>query len=303
MHWLRPSYTLSQLFRRDPFRSVAFCHGPFAAPLSVYSLLRSHDSHQTNDNQQQQQQQQQQQSACSSAQTQVQDNRNDSWLEKRRRHKQRLHHLRFHHDPLSLFDSISPFSSPLTSLLSQPSPFWPGFGRTVPDMTVDFFSTPSTYSVHAAVPGLDKRDIKVTVEDGVLKIEAERREERKERSPTAASSSSIPVSGQQSSAAQATPEQGSTAAADRGSASAGSAASTASADGSAGEKAEEAQDRDESVDYHHVESYYGRVERSLALPEDADADRLTARYENGVIKIDIPRLAQHKKQPRRIDIQ
>jgi len=155
------------------------------------------------------------------------------------------------------------------------------------------FSTPTSYSLHAAVPGLDKNDIKITVEDGVLHIEAERREEKRERRPTAAQGQSTAQAGKDSTSADASKGSGST------SASSSTAVSSASAD-----SAVKSSDADSGeVDYHHIESFYGKVERSLALPEDASVDGLTARYENGVIKIEIPRLAEHKKEPRRVEIQ
>lgn len=50
---------------------------------------------------------------------------------------------------------------------------------------VDIVENKGNYTIHAELPGLDKKDVKVTVEDGVLTISgeksAEKREEKKDR--------------------------------------------------------------------------------------------------------------------------
>jgi len=55
--------------------------------------------------------------------------------------------------------------------------------------------------------------------------------------------------------------------------------------------------------YSYIESVYGQVQRSFTLPEDVDASGLTAKYEDGVIKIHIPRTPQQKTQKQRISLQ
>lgn len=49
-----------------------------------------------------------------------------------------------------------------------------------------------------------------------------------------------------------------------------------------------------------VERRYGRFERSVTLPEYADAERIEARCEHGVLTIEMPRTAQSRR--RRIEI-
>jgi len=61
-------------------------------------------------------------------------------------------------------------------------------------------------------------------------------------------------------------------------------------------------DRDDGH-YSYIESVYGQVQRSFTLPEDVDAGGLTAKYEDGVIKIHIPRIPQQKTQKQRISLQ
>jgi len=55
--------------------------------------------------------------------------------------------------------------------------------------------------------------------------------------------------------------------------------------------------------YSYIESVYGQVQRSFTLPEDVDAGGLSAKYEDGVIKIHIPRIPQQKAQRQRISLQ
>ena len=40
------------------------------------------------------------------------------------------------------------------------------------------------------------------------------------------------------------------------------------------------------------ETFYGKFERSLALPQGVEADKIAARYENGVLEIHVPLPAQ-----------
>ncbi len=46
--------------------------------------------------------------------------------------------------------------------------------------------------------------------------------------------------------------------------------------------------------YLVVESAYGEFERVFTLPENADAEKIKARYENGVLKLFIPKREEEK---------
>ena len=46
---------------------------------------------------------------------------------------------------------------------------------------------------------------------------------------------------------------------------------------------------------------YGRFERSLTVPDGIDPEKVTARYENGVLQVTVPLPAGHA--PRRVPIQ
>jgi HSP20 family protein len=54
-----------------------------------------------------------------------------------------------------------------------------------------------------------------------------------------------------------------------------------------GEKSHKTEKEDQ---YNHmVERTYGKFERTLRLPENADFDKLKAKFENGVLEIEIPK--------------
>ncbi|WP_025772262.1 Hsp20/alpha crystallin family protein [Thioalkalivibrio sp. HK1] len=69
-----------------------------------------------------------------------------------------------------------------------------------------------------------------------------------------------------------------------------------------GERAFEASNEDESGSerYRRVERVHGSFMRRFALPDTADADAITARGTNGVLKVHIPKRAS--LQPKRIAV-
>jgi HSP20 family protein len=52
--------------------------------------------------------------------------------------------------------------------------------------------------------------------------------------------------------------------------------------------------------YHRVERAFGSFSRSLTLPKGVDADAVTAKFDNGVLEISVPKPEERK--PRRIEI-
>jgi HSP20 family protein len=76
----------------------------------------------------------------------------------------------------------------LTTRLNRalgPSPRWPGidskdvFADWAP--AVDVEETDAEYLIKADLPAMKKEDVKVSVEDGILAIEGERRQEKEEK--------------------------------------------------------------------------------------------------------------------------
>ncbi len=55
-------------------------------------------------------------------------------------------------------------------------------------------------------------------------------------------------------------------------------------------------------DYHRVESSFGKFERSFSLPEDADAENITASNEDGVLEIVIPKLKSAADEVKNIEV-
>ncbi len=58
--------------------------------------------------------------------------------------------------------------------------------------------------------------------------------------------------------------------------------------------------KEEKENYTRIESFFGRFERSFKLPADADSDNIEAKYEDGVLKVFIPRKV--KPEGKKIEI-
>lgn len=67
-----------------------------------------------------------------------------------------------------------------------------------------------------------------------------------------------------------------------------------------GEKKFEKEQKDK--EFYRVERSYGSFRRVLSLPEDADRERIDARFRNGVLTITLGRKAQAQTAGRRIEI-
>lgn len=178
----------------------------------------------------------------------------------------------------------SPFLSAFPSAAYQP---------ILPSITLNVYSTPTEYQIQAELPGVKKEEIVISIEKGTLTIEAERKEERNLRPKKESSATST--------ATTATEAKTNTTQTADDSSSSSSASSTQTADkseassssvtsaGSTAAPASSAADANDEVEELHVESHYGKVSRSISLPDDAEFDSMTAKYEDGVIKIEIPR--------------
>jgi HSP20 family protein len=66
-----------------------------------------------------------------------------------------------------------------------------------------------------------------------------------------------------------------------------------------GEKKQETEEK--KGNWHHVERTYGRFERTFTLPTDVAADRIKARYQDGVLEIVVPKA--EAARPREIPIE
>ncbi|MGH7545020.1 MAG: Hsp20/alpha crystallin family protein [Gemmatimonadota bacterium] len=68
-----------------------------------------------------------------------------------------------------------------------------------------------------------------------------------------------------------------------------------------GEKREERTEGKPEGEVHLFERRYGRFERRWTLPTNVDADKIRARYENGVLVVTLPKTEEAK--PRQIQIE
>ncbi|BCD62957.1 HSP20 family protein [Nitratiruptor sp. YY08-26] len=58
---------------------------------------------------------------------------------------------------------------------------------------------------------------------------------------------------------------------------------------------------EEDKGYKRVESFFGKFERSFTLPADADAEKIEAKAEDGVLHITIPKVEQ-KENVKKIEV-
>ena len=54
--------------------------------------------------------------------------------------------------------------------------------------------------------------------------------------------------------------------------------------------------------YYLYERSYGEFARSVALPETVDSENVTARYQNGVLTVTLPKREEAKPKPIKIDV-
>ena len=69
-----------------------------------------------------------------------------------------------------------------------------------------------------------------------------------------------------------------------------------------GEKKVEKEEGDKEKGYHVMERSYGSFARSIALPYDADPDKVSADFSKGVLKIVVPRPAEVSAKTKKIEV-
>jgi HSP20 family protein len=67
-------------------------------------------------------------------------------------------------------------------------------------------------------------------------------------------------------------------------------------------RTEEKEEKDEKKQYHLVERSYGTFLRRFALPFEADEEKIEAGFDNGVLKVFVPRSAAAAKQAKKIEV-
>jgi len=104
--------------------------------------------------------------------------------------------------------------------------------------SVDISETDTAYLIKGEIPGVKKEDVKVTIEDGMLTIQGERKQEKEEK----------------------------------------------------GKK------------FHRVECSYGSFMRSFQVPDDADENKVTAEFKDGMISVTLAKSAKANDKAKAINV-
>lgn len=59
-------------------------------------------------------------------------------------------------------------------------------------------------------------------------------------------------------------------------------------------------EKEENKKYHRVERAYGRFVRSFIVPDSVDADKVSAEFKDGVLKVHLPK--SEKTKPKQIEV-
>ena len=70
-----------------------------------------------------------------------------------------------------------------------------------------------------------------------------------------------------------------------------------------GEKQEEKREGTEDSEHYLFERRYGSFRRSFTLPNTVDVDKISAEFENGVLKVSMPKSEKARAKGKKIDIQ
>jgi len=69
-----------------------------------------------------------------------------------------------------------------------------------------------------------------------------------------------------------------------------------------GERKFERSEKDEKKGYHRIERSYGTFKRYFSLPDSVDAEKVAASYENGVLKVTLPKKELAKPRTIKVDV-
>jgi len=60
--------------------------------------------------------------------------------------------------------------------------------------------------------------------------------------------------------------------------------------------------KEDDVDFHLRERTYGEFQRSFRLPDGIDADKVSAEFQSGVLKVHMPKSVEAKKKERKVEV-
>jgi len=133
-------------------------------------------------------------------------------------------------DPLKMFEDV--FNERLT-------PFFNTMGSMMaPTFKVDISEDEKSFYITADIPGVKKEDVKVTMDEDVLCITAERSQEEEEK----------------------------------------------------------------KKNYHRVERSWGSLTRSFSIGDNVDGENIKASYDNGVLKVVVPKKEPEAKKSKEITV-
>lgn len=130
-------------------------------------------------------------------------------------------------DPLKMFEDV--FNERLTPFFSS---------MVTPTFKVDISEDEKAFYFSADIPGVTRNDVKVTMDDDVLSICAERTQHEEEK----------------------------------------------------------------KKNYHRVERSWGSLSRSFTIGDNVDPDHIEASYDNGVLKIVVPKKEHAEKKVKEISV-
>ncbi|NTW54190.1 MAG: Hsp20/alpha crystallin family protein [Chlorobaculum sp.] len=133
-------------------------------------------------------------------------------------------------DPLKMFEDV--FNERLTPFISSMG------SMMTPTFKVDISEDEKAVYLSADIPGVKKEDVKVTMEDNIISICAERCQEEEEK----------------------------------------------------------------KKNYHRVERSWGSLSRSFTIGDNVDSENITATYDNGVLKIVVPKKEPEEKKSKEIAV-
>jgi len=133
-------------------------------------------------------------------------------------------------DPLKMFEDV--FNERLTPFISSMG------SMMAPTFKVDISEDEKAIYLSADIPGVKKEDVKVSIEDDVISISAERTQEEEEK----------------------------------------------------------------KKNYHRVERSWGSLSRSFTIGDNVDSDNITANYDNGVLKVVVPKKEPEAKKSKAVPV-
>jgi HSP20 family protein len=69
-----------------------------------------------------------------------------------------------------------------------------------------------------------------------------------------------------------------------------------------GEKEEEKKEGEENSQYYLFERRYGSFRRSFTLPSAVDVDKISAEFDNGLLKVTLPKTESVKAKGKKISV-